>query len=103
MDLLVRLAGDAGADARGLAGAFADEAALTAGRAGLATAWADARATWEIFGVPTLQPDGEPPFYLRLERLVAGGTEAVSLLDHVMGLRRDVPLVLELKLPDPVD
>jgi 2-hydroxychromene-2-carboxylate isomerase len=103
VDLLVRLAGDAGADTRRLAGALADEASLTAARAGLATAWADARTTWEIFGVPTLQPDGEPPFYLRLERLVGGGQEAVSLLAQVMGLRREAPLVLELKLPDLVD
>lgn len=103
VDLLIRLAGEAGADARGLAAALAHEAALTGARAGLATAWAEARATWEIFGVPTLQPDGEPPFYLRLERLVSGGTEAVGLLDRVIGLRRDAPLVLELKVPEPVD
>jgi predicted DsbA family dithiol-disulfide isomerase len=103
VDVLVRLAGDIGADARNLAGALADDASLTAARAGLATAWAEARATWEIFGVPTLQPDGEAPFYLRLERLVTGGQEAVALLDQVMGLRRVAPLVLELKLPEPVD
>ena len=82
---------------------MADEAALTAARAGLAAAWADARATWEIFGVPTLEPAGARPFYLRLERLVEQGQEAAELFDRVIGLRRDASLVLELKLPDPVD
>jgi hypothetical protein len=103
VDLLGRLAGDAGADAGRLAAAMADEAALTPGRAGLATAWADARSTWEIFGVPTLQPDGEPPFYLRLERLVEPGREATELLERVIGFRRDASFILELKLPEPVD
>jgi hypothetical protein len=103
VNLLVRLAADVGADAPGLASALADEQALAGGRAGLATAWADARSTWEIFGVPTLQPDGEPPFYLRLERRVSPGTEAIELFDRVIALRRDAPLVLELKLPEPVD
>ena len=103
VDLLVRLAAAAGADALRLGGAMADEASLAAARAGLATAWTDARATWEIFGVPTIEPFGERPFYLRLERLVEPGPEAIDLLGHVMGLRRDASLVLELKLPDPID
>lgn len=103
IDLLVGLATEAGGDAKRLARAMADEAALTAARAGLAAAWADARATWEIFGVPTLEPAGARPFYLRLERLVEQGHEAAELLDRVIGLRRDAPLVLELKLPEPVD
>lgn len=100
VDLLVRLAGEAGADARRLAGALADEGALATARAGLATAWTDARATWEIFGVPTLEPDGEPPYYLRLERLVEPGSEAVALLGNVMSLRREASLVLEVKVPE---
>jgi predicted DsbA family dithiol-disulfide isomerase len=102
VDLLVRLAAVAGADDHRLGAAMADERALAAGRAGLARAWSEARATWEIFGVPTLQPADGAPFYLRLERLVEPGHEAVDLLDRVMGLRREAPLVLELKLPDPV-
>lgn len=100
--LLVRLAAGAGADGGRLASAMADEAALAAPRAGLATAWSEARSTYAIFGVPTLAPAGERPFYLRLERRVEPGREARDLLDRVLGLRRDAPLVLELKLPDPV-
>jgi DSBA-like thioredoxin domain len=103
IDLLVGLAAAAGGDAKRLGRAMADEAALTAARAGLAAAWADARATWEIFGVPTLEPAGARPFYLRLERLVVPGSEAFDLLERVMGLRREASLVLELKLPDPID
>jgi predicted DsbA family dithiol-disulfide isomerase len=103
VDLLVRLAGVAGADDRHLARAMADEAALTAARAGLATAWTEARSTWEIFGVPTLEPAGARPFYLRLERLVVPGSEEIDLLERIMGLRREASLVLELKLPDPID
>jgi predicted DsbA family dithiol-disulfide isomerase len=38
VDLLARLAGEVGADARGLASALADDTALTTGRTGLATA-----------------------------------------------------------------
>ena len=99
VDLLVRLAAAAGADDRRLARAMDDEAALTAARAGLAQAWDDARSEYAIFGVPTLQPAGERPFYLRLDRPVdpAGATD---LLDRVIGLRRDAPLVIELKLPE---
>jgi predicted DsbA family dithiol-disulfide isomerase len=100
--LLVRLAAGAGADGRRLAGAMADEAALIAPRASLARAWSDARSTYVIFGVPTIEPAGERPFYLRLERPVEPGQEAQDLLDRVLGLRRDAPLVLELKLPEPV-
>ncbi len=102
VDLLVRLAAGVGADGGLLAGAMADERALAAARAGLAAAWVDARSTWQIFGVPTLQPEGEVPYYLRLERLVEPGHEAVDLLDRVFGLRREASLVLEIKLPDAV-
>lgn len=103
VDLLVRLAGEAAADTRRLGNAMADEAALIGARAGLASSWADARSTYEIFGVPTLEPAGARPFYLRLERLVEPGAEAVDLLDRVIGLRRDASLVLELKLPERID
>jgi predicted DsbA family dithiol-disulfide isomerase len=103
VDLLVRLALGVGADGRRLAAAMSDETALTPARAGLAVAWSDARSTWEIFGVPTLEPSGARPFYLRLERLVEPGQEASELFDRVIGMRRDAPLVLELKLPDPVE
>lgn len=99
VDVLVRLATDAGADDRRLADALHDEASLSATRAGLAQAWWDARSEYEIFGVPTLQPLGERPFYLRLERAVEAG-EAADLLDRLIGLRRDAPLVLEVKLPE---
>jgi hypothetical protein len=102
VDLLGRLAAGAGADDRRLTRAMADEASLTAARAGLAGAWHDARSEYAIFGVPTLQPRGERPFYLRLERPVepAGATD---LLDRVIGLRRDASLVVELKLPELAD
>lgn len=103
VDLLVRLAAEAGADGPSLARAMAEEAALTAARGGLAAAWAEARATWEIFGVPTIEPDGARPFNLRLERPVLPGSEAIDLLERVMGLRRDASLVLELKLPERID
>jgi hypothetical protein len=99
VDLLVRLAAGAGADDRRLAAALHDEPSLSAARAGLAQAWSDARSEYEIFGVPTLQPLGERPFYLRLERAVEAG-EAADLLDRLIGLRRDAPLVLEVKLPE---
>jgi hypothetical protein len=101
VDLVVRLAAAAGADGQRLGRALADEEALGEARAGLATAWREARSEYEIFGVPTLQTPGGRPFYIRLDRAVAPG-EAVGLLDRVMGLRRDAPLVIELKLPDPV-
>jgi hypothetical protein len=100
--LLVHLAAATGADDRRLASAMADETALAAPRAGLARAWRDARSTYAIFGVPTIEPAGERPFYLRLERSAEPGKEAQDLLDRVLGLRRDAPLVLELKLPEPV-
>lgn len=103
VDRLVRLAAEAEADAGRLARAMADEAALVTARAGLARAWADARSAYAIFGVPTLEPAGQRPFYLRLERHVEPGREAVDLLERVLGLRRDAPTVMELKLPDPVD
>ena len=101
--VLVRLAGAAGADDDRLARALADEAALVDARADLARAWSDARSAYEIFGVPTIEPAGQRPFYLRLERAVEPGREAIDLLGQVMGMRRDAPIVLELKLPDPVD
>jgi predicted DsbA family dithiol-disulfide isomerase len=100
--LLVRLATAAGADGQRLASALADEVALAAPRAGLARAWSEARSTYAIFGVPTLEPAGEQPFYLRLERAVAPGEEAWDLLERVLGLRREASIVLELKLPEPV-
>ncbi len=100
--LLVRLAAAVGADGPRLASAMADEAALAAPRAGLARAWSEARSTYEIFGVPTIEPAGEPPFYLRLERAVESGLEAEDLLDRVLGLRREASIVLEIKLPEPV-
>lgn len=100
--LLVRLATAAGADGPSLASAMADETALAAPRAGLAQAWSDARTAYTIFGVPTIEPAGEPPFYLRLERAVEPGLEAQDLLDRVLGLRREASIVLELKLPEPV-
>ena len=100
--LLVRLAAGAGADGRRLASAMADEAALAGPRAGLARAWSDARSAYAIFGVPTIEPAGERPFYLRLERRVEPGREARDLLDRVLGLRREASIVLELKLPEPV-
>jgi predicted DsbA family dithiol-disulfide isomerase len=99
--LLVRLAAAAGADGRHLASGMADEAALAAPRASLAKGWGDARSAYAIFGVPTIEPAGERPFYLRLERRVEPG-EAQDLLERVLGLRRDASLVLELKLPEPV-
>ena len=97
--LLVRLAAGAGADGPRLAGAMADESALREGRAGLADAWREARSAYEIFGVPTLQPRDEWPFYLRLDRAVEPD-EAADLLDRIVGLRRDAALVVEIKLPD---
>ena len=100
--LLVRLAAAAGADGQHLASAMADEAALAAPRAGLARAWSEARSTYAIFGVPTIEPAGEPPFYLRLERPVEPGLEAQDLLERVLGLRREASIVLELKLSEPV-
>jgi predicted DsbA family dithiol-disulfide isomerase len=100
--LLVRVAADVGADERRLARALADEASLVAPRAWLAQAWHEARSAYAIFGVPTLEPRGERPFYLRLERPVAPGHEARDLLERVLGLRRDASLVLELKLPELV-
>lgn len=103
VDLLARLAAEAGAEGRRLARAMADETALVAPRAGIARAWTDARSTYAIFGVPTLEPAGERPFYLRLERAVEPGREAADLLERVLGLRRDAPIVLELKLPDLVE
>jgi 2-hydroxychromene-2-carboxylate isomerase len=99
--LLVRLAAGAGADERRLAGALADETSLAAPRAGLAQAWSDARSAYAIFGVPTIEPAGERPFYLRLERPVEP-REGLDLLERVLSLRRDASLVLELKLPEPV-
>ena len=51
---------------------------------------------------PTIEPAGERPFYLRLERRVEPGRRRSDLLDRVLGLRRDASLVLELKLPEPV-
>ena len=99
VDLLVRLAAGAGADGPRLAGAMADESALGAGRAGVAEAWREARAEYEIFGVPTLHVAGERPFYLRLDRAVEPG-EAADLLDRIVNLRRDASLVVEIKLPD---
>ena len=100
--LLVRLAAAAGADGQGLASAMADEVALAGPRAGLARAWSEARSTYAIFGVPTIEPAGERPFYLRLERAVEPGPEAQDLLERVLGLRREASIVLELKLPEPV-
>jgi hypothetical protein len=102
LELLVRLAAEAGADAPRLAGAFADESALTEARAGLAAAWRDARAEYAIFGVPTLQPAGEWPFYLRLDRPVEPAA-AGELLDRLLGLRRTAPEVVEIKLPERVE
>lgn len=102
VDRLVRLAADAGADGRRLARAMGDAPSLTAARAELAQAWHDARSQYAIFGVPTLQPSGERPFYLRLDRPVEPAA-ARDLLDRVIGLRRDAPLVIELKLPDPAE
>lgn len=99
VDLLVRLAAAAGADGPRLAGAMADESALREGRAVLADAWREARSEYEIFGVPTLQPRNEWPFYLRLERPVAPA-EAADLLERIVGLRRDAALIVEIKLPD---
>jgi DSBA-like thioredoxin domain-containing protein len=102
VDLLVHLAAGVGADDRRLARAMTDEASLTPARAGLAQAWHDARSEYAIFGVPTLQPIGERPFYLRLDRPVEPGG-AADLLDRVIALRRDAPLVVEVKLPEPAD
>lgn len=101
--LLARLADGAGADGARLRAAFASEPALAPARATLAEAWRDARSEYAIFGVPTLQPDDEPPFYLRLERDVGPGAEASDLFDRLIGLRREAPFVLELKVPDRID
>jgi hypothetical protein len=103
VDLLVRIAAGVDADDGRLARAMADDGSLSAARASLAQAWHDARSEYAIFGVPTLQPDGERPFYLRLDRMVEPGREAIELLVRVIGLRRDASLVLELKLPELVD
>jgi hypothetical protein len=103
VERLVRLAAGAGADADRLARAMADETALVAPRAVMARAWTDARSTYQIFGVPTLEPPDQRPFYLRLERAVEPGREAADLLERVLGLRRDAPIVLELKLPELVE
>ena len=103
LELLERLAEGAGADAAHLAAAVTSDAALGAARATIADAWRDARAEWAIFGVPTLQPAGEPPFYLRLERAVAPGAEALELFARLLDLRRAAPFVVEIKLPERAD
>jgi hypothetical protein len=84
-----------------LLAALADETALTPARARLAADWAAARAEWEVFGVPTLQFEGDAPIYLRLEREPDPGAEAVDLLDRLVGLGRAAPYVLEVKRPEP--
>jgi hypothetical protein len=102
LDVLVHLAALVGADERRLAGSFGREDALTDARASLASAWRDARSEYAIFGVPTLQPAGERPFYLRLERPVEPAA-AVELLDRLVALRRDAPEVIEIKLAERIE
>jgi hypothetical protein len=98
---LLELAEEAGVDARALAELLDDEDAQAWARRRIADDWADARAEYEIFGVPTLRLDGVAPFYLRLER-VPRGEDARELLDSIRGFGRRLPQVLEIKVPERV-
>ncbi len=96
LELLRRLAVEAGADGRRLAAALADETAVREARAAIASDWADAREPFAVFGVPTLDLGIGAPVYLRLERAPTQG-EGVDLFDRLVALRREVPWLLELK------
>jgi hypothetical protein len=98
---LLELAEEADVDARALAELLDDEDAQARARRRIADDWADARAEYEIFGVPTLRLDGVAPFYLRLER-VPRGEDARELLDSIRGFGRRLPQVLEIKVPERV-
>ena len=100
--LLVRLATEAGADGARLRDVFASPAEQAAARADLATAWADARSEYEIFGVPTIEWPGATPFYLRLERQISPGDEALDLLKRLVSLRGGAPYDLDIKLPEHI-
>jgi hypothetical protein len=99
--LLLELAAGAGADAGALQAGFEDPGALAAARDRLRQDWEAAGAEYEIFGVPTLQVAGRPPFYLRLERTPQGGA-ATALLETIRDLPERLPQVLELKVPERV-
>jgi predicted DsbA family dithiol-disulfide isomerase len=96
---LLELAGEAGVDARALNRLLDDDAAQAWARQRIADDWADARAEYEIFGVPTLRLYGVPPFYLRLER-VPRGEDARELLESIRGFARRLPQVVEIKVPE---
>ena len=100
-EFLLELADEAGVDARALGRLLDDEGALRWARRRIADDWAEARADYEIFGVPTLRLDGVPPFYLRLER-VPRGEDARELLESIGGFGRRLPQVVEIKVPERV-
>jgi DSBA-like thioredoxin domain len=103
IELLVRLADEAGGDGQRLRHALSSAAEQASARADLATAWRDARSEYRIFGVPTLEWPGATPFYIRLERPIAPGDEAVELLERLESLRAGAPYIREIKLPERVE
>ena len=94
---LARILDAAGGDGERLRERFGDAAADVAARVRIASDWAEARAEFAVFGVPTLRLEGaRRPYYLRLEQRLTEA-EGVEFWDRFRTLVETSPYLLEIK------